>query len=79
MINMQHFKNEKLYNNKNEKIRQERWRDDLSIKKKHVIGFMLFCFVGIIATIWLMLDWKKDVSTNLHIKQNIDKIINITN
>ena len=38
---------------------------------------MLFCFVGIIATIWLMLDWKQDVSTNLHIKQNIDKIINI--
>ncbi len=49
----------------------------MKIKKKHAIGFMLFCFVGIIATIWLMLDWKQDVSTNLHIKQNIDKIINI--
>jgi sortase B len=37
---------------------------------------MVFCFVGIITTFYLISDWKKDVSTNMQIKQEIGKYIN---
>ena len=44
-------------------------------RKTFVLAFMFICFVGIITTIFLISDWKKDVSTNLLIKQEVEKYV----
>lgn len=45
-------------------------------RKCLTIVFMVFCFVGIITTIYLISDLEKDVGTNMQIKQEIEKYIN---
>ena len=40
-----------------------------------VLAFMIICFVGIIITIFLILDWKKDVSKNSLVKQEVEEYI----
>ena len=46
-------------------------------RKKIIFTFMIFCCIGIIFTLFLITNWEKDVSTNLHIKKKIEKYIDI--
>ncbi len=45
-------------------------------KKKTIVLFLTaFCFVGIISTLVLMINWKKDVNANKELQQRIEKVI----
>ncbi len=50
----------------------------MKTKRKILIYvFMFFCVLGIITTIYLINNWKKDVNANLEVKKSIDKYISI--
>ncbi len=46
-------------------------------KRYYAYAFMLFCFFGMIATIFFMVDWKKDINKNIKINQSLKEYISI--
>ncbi len=45
-------------------------------KKVFIVIFMIFCFVGIIVTTFLMVSWKKDVNENMLVKKELESYVN---
>ena len=44
-------------------------------KEQFAIVFMIFCFIGILITSYLILNTKKDINSNLNTRQSLDKYI----
>jgi len=46
-------------------------------KRYYAYAFMLFCFFGMTATIFFIVDWKKDINKNIKINQSLKEYISI--
>lgn len=49
----------------------------MNSKKRIIVKYLTtFCFIGIIVTLVLMMNWTRDVKTNSQTQHNIEKYIN---
>ena len=47
----------------------------LNKRRTFVLALTCFCFIGILTTLGLMINWKKDIKTNTQVKQSMEKFL----